>query len=219
MKPSSRPGRGRPAAARPAGFRAVARSALLALVTAPLLAACVERGDAMPPTVSIREPRSGATRTTADLRIIGYAFDDEGLAAIRIDGLDLLATPTYASERGKGLVEFSFTIRDLTDGDVTVLIEAQDLGGRVTTYPYRLRLDSTPPVLELGAVTNLGGGRVRVEGVARDNTALASIRIHGVPLAFTPGPEHAFRVDVAAVSGGEVVVEDAAGNVTRRSLP
>lgn len=198
------------------------RAVLLAVaagLVAALLSACVQRGDAMPPTVAIREPRSGATRATADLRIVGYAFDDEGVDAIRIDGLDLLADPTYAGERGKALVEFSFTIRDLTDGDVTVLIEAQDLGGRVTTYPYRLRLDSTPPTLELGAVTDLGGGRVRVEGVARDNTALAAIRVHGVPLAFTPGTEHAFRVDVAAVDGGEVVVEDAAGNVTRRALP
>jgi hypothetical protein len=195
------------------------RRATLALALAvPLLAACLQRGDAMPPTVSIREPRSGATSTTANLRIVGYAFDDDGIAAIRIDGLDLMGTATYAGERGKGLVEFSFTIRDLTDGDVTVLIEAQDMGGRVTTFPYRLRLDSTPPVLELTGVTDLGGGRVRVEGVARDNTALASITINGVPLAFTPGPEHAFRVDVAAVAGGEVVVEDAAGNVTRAAL-
>jgi hypothetical protein len=192
---------------------------LAAAILAPLLSSCLQRGDAMPPTVSIREPRSGTTRTTADLRIVGYAFDDEGIEAIRINGEDLMATSTYAGERGKGLVEFSFTIRDLTDGDVTVLIEAQDLGGRVTMYPYRLRLDSTPPVLELGAVTALAGDRVRVEGVARDNTALSSIQVNGVPLAFTPGPEHAFRVDVAAVAGGEVVVEDAAGNVTRRSLP
>ncbi len=195
------------------------RAALTIVLVALLSTACLQRGDAMPPTVSIREPRSGTTRTTADLRIVGYAFDDEGIEAIRIDGLDLMGTATYAGERGKGLVEFSFTIRDLTDGDVTVLIEAQDLGGRVTTYPYRLRLDSTPPVLELGAVTALAGDRVRVEGVARDNTALASIQVNGVPLTFTPGPEHAFRVDVAAVAGGEVVVEDAAGNVTRRSLP
>ncbi|MDF1522354.1 MAG: hypothetical protein P1P87_05980 [Trueperaceae bacterium] len=206
----------RPRARRLARAPLAAAAALAAL---PLLAGCLARGDAMPPTVSIREPRSGATSTTADLRIVGYAFDDEDVAAIRIDGLDLMSTPTYAPERGKGLVEFSFTIRDLTDGDVTVLIEAQDLGGRVTTFPYRLRLDSTPPVLELGAVTALDGGRVRVEGVARDNFTLTSIRVNGVPLAFTPGPEHAFRVDVASVAGGEVVVEDAAGNVTRRALP
>ncbi|MDA0699729.1 MAG: hypothetical protein O3A02_00765 [bacterium] len=186
---------------------------------ATLLGACIQRGDAMPPSVAIREPRSGATSTTENLRIVGYAFDDEGIAAIRVDGVDLLAAPSYASERGKRLVEFFFTIRDLTDGDVTVLIEAEDTRGRVTVMPYRLRLDSTPPTLELTSVTALGGGRLRVEGIARDNTLLTSVLINGVPLAFTPAPEHAFRVDVSDDgNGGEIVVVDAAGNVTRRPL-
>ncbi len=197
--------------------QAVVVTALLTAL-AVTLAACVERSDAMPPTVAIREPRSGTTSTTENLRIVGYAFDDAGIAAVRVDGVDLLATPAYASERGKRLVEFFFTIRDLTDGDVTVLIEAEDTHGRVTVMPYRLRLDSTPPTLELTAVTSLGGGRLRVEGIARDNTLVTSVLINGIPLAFTPAPEYAFRVDVADVADGEVVVEDAAGNVTRRPL-
>jgi hypothetical protein len=200
--PASRAGRGIAAALAP-------------LLLAATLAGCIERGDAMPPTVSIREPRSGTTRTTENLRIVGYAFDDEGIAAVRVDAVDLLA---YASERGKRLVEFFFTIRDLTDGTVTVLIEAEDIRGRVTVMPYRLQLDSTPPTFEMTSVTPLGGGRLRVEGVARDNTLVTSVLINGIPLAFTPAPEHAFRVDVADVADGEVVVEDAAGNVTRRPL-
>jgi len=198
--------------------RTARRLAPFLALLAMLLAACVERGDAMPPTVAIREPRSGTTSTTENLRIVGYAFDDAGIAAVRVDGVDLLATPAYASERGKRLIEFFFTIRDLTDGDVTVLIEAEDTQGRVTVMPYRLRLDSTPPTLELTAVTPLGSGRLRVEGIARDNTLVISVLINGIPLAFTPAPEYAFRVDVADVADGEVVVEDAAGNVTRRPL-
>lgn len=197
----------------------VRRTAGAAALAALLLAtACVERGDAMPPTVSIREPRSGTTSATENLRIVGYAFDDEGIAAVRVDGVDLLATSAYESERGKRLIEFLFTIRDLTDGDVTVLIEAEDVRGRVTVMPYRLRLDSTAPTVELTSVSQLGSGRLRVEGVVRDNSTVTSVQINGIPLAFTPAPEHAFRVDVADVSGGEVVVEDAAGNVTRRPL-
>jgi len=191
--------------------------ALTALATL-LLAGCVQRGDSLAPMLSIREPRSGATSTSENLRIAGYAMDDDGIVAVRVDGVDLLATPAYASERGKRLVEFFFTIRDLRDGDVTVTIEAEDSTGRVTVLPYTLRLDGTPPTLELSAVTSLGGGRLRVEGVVRDNTAVTSVRINDVPLQFTPGPEYAFRVDVADVPGGEIVVEDAAGNVTRRSL-
>jgi hypothetical protein len=193
-------------------------AALTALASLLLATACVERGDAMPPSVSIREPRSGTTSATENLRIVGYAFDDEGIAAVRVDGVDLLATSAYESERGKKLIEFFFTIRDLTDGDVTVLIEAEDARGRVTVMPYRLRLDSTPPTVELTSITPLGSGRLRVEGVVRDNTQVTSVLINGIPLAFTPAPEHAFRVDVADVAGGEVVVEDAAGNVNRRPL-
>lgn len=197
--------------------RAAARATVVLVVVAALVG-CLERGDAMPPTVAIREPRSGTARTTENLRIVGYAFDDEGIAAVRVDGVDLLATAAYASERGKRLVEFFFTIRDLTDGDVTVLIEAEDMRGGITVLPYRLQLDSTPPTIELTGVTNLGGGRLRVEGVARDNSLVASVRINGIPLAFTPAAEHAFRVDVADAADGEVVVEDAAGNVARRPL-
>jgi len=193
-------------------------AALTALAALLLATACVERGDAMPPSVSIREPRSGTTSATENLRIVGYAFDDEGVAAVRVDGVDLLATSAYESERGKKLIEFFFTIRDLTDGDVTVLIEAEDARGRVTVMPYRLRLDSTPPTVELTSITPLGSGRLRVEGAVRDNTQVTSVLINGIPLAFTPAPEHAFRVDVADVADGEVVVEDAAGNVTRRPL-
>ena len=190
----------------------------LGLITLLLAGACVQRGDSLAPMLSIREPRSGATSTSENLRIAGYAMDDDGIVAVRVDGVDLLANPAYASERGKKLVEFFFTIRDLRDGDVTVTIEAEDSTGRVTVLPYTLRLDGTPPSLELTSVTSLGGGRLRVEGVVRDNTAVASVRINDVPLQFTPGPEYAFRVDVADVPGGEIVVEDAAGNVTRQAL-
>jgi hypothetical protein len=196
------------------------RGGALAVALALVLAAtgCIDRGDAMSPMVSIREPRSGATSTTANLRIVGYALDDDGIAAIRVEGRDLLSERIYDGERGKRLVEFAFTIEDLRDGDVTIMIEVEDVGGRVTALPYRLRLDNTPPELDLSAVTPLGGGNLRVEGVVSDNTLVTSVRINGVPLQFTPAPEFSFRVDVAAVQGGEIVVEDAAGNVTRRTL-
>ena len=196
------------------------RGGVLAVALALVLATtgCIDRGDAMSPMVSIREPRSGATSTTANLRIVGYALDDDGIAAIRVEGRDLLSESIYAGERGKRLVEFAFTIEDLRDGDVTIMIEVEDVGGRVTALPYRLRLDNTPPELDLSAVTSLGGGILRVEGTVSDNTLVTSVRINDVPLQFTPAPEFSFRVDVAAAQGGEIVVEDAAGNVTRRAL-
>jgi len=206
-------------AARCGRLREMQRPAWLVLgALVLLLSGCVGRGDAMPPMVSIREPRSGATSATENLRIVGYAFDDEGIEAIRIDGVDLLTSSAYAGERGKRLIEFAFTIRDLTDGDVTVLIEAEDTRGRISVKPYRLILDSTPPTIDRLNVTSLGGNRIRVEGVARDNTSITSVLINDIPLNFPPGPEHSFRVDVSNVEGGRIVVVDAAGNTTERAL-
>lgn len=205
----------RPRAAGPG--RTLALAVLVGLLP---LVGCIQRGDAMPPVVAITSPRSGATSTTANLNVWGYAMDDDGIRAIRVNGGDLLDDPAYAGERGRRLVQFGFQIvaGELRDGDVSYLIEVEDVGGRVTTYPYRLLLDSTPPSLELGSVTPLAGGRLRVMGVARDNTLVTSVRINDVPLQFTPAATFEFSVDVADVAGGEIVVEDAAGNVTRQAL-
>ena len=191
--------------------------ALGALLVLPL-SGCLGRSDALAPVIAITEPRSGATRNTDDLRISGYAMDDSGIASIRVDGADLLQNEIYASERGKGLVQFAFTKPNLTDGELTLLLEVTDVAGRTTTERYVLTLDATPPTVELTRVEPSSGGRVLVEGVARDNLRLSSIRINDVPLAFSPGAEFSFSVLVENVPGGEVVVEDGAGNVISRPL-
>lgn len=172
----------------------------------------------MAPVIAITEPRSGTTRNSENLRISGYALDDTGIVSIRVDGSDLMENEIYASERGKGLVQFAFTKPNLSDGELTLVLEATDVANRTTTLKYVLTLDATPPTVELTRVEAAAGGRVLVEGVARDNMRLSSIRINDVPLAFTPGTEFAFSVLVEGIPGGEVVVEDSAGNVTRRSL-
>ncbi len=188
-----------------------------ALLT-PLLSACLGRNDSMAPLIAITEPRSGTTRNTENLRISGYAMDDAGVASIRIDGEDLLANELYRAERGRSLVQFAFTKPNLADGELTLVLEVTDVNGRTTTETYVLTLDATPPTVELTRVESAGGGRLRVEGVARDNLRLSSIRINGVPLAFTPGSEFTFSVLVDDAADGQVVVEDSAGNVTSRPL-
>ncbi|MFO7544544.1 MAG: hypothetical protein R6W77_03515 [Trueperaceae bacterium] len=198
------------------------RPALLLVAVAillPTLTACLGRTDSSSPIIAITEPKSGTTRSAVDLRIRGYAMDDAGVASIRVDGADLLQDALYASERGKQLVQFAFTKPNLTDGELTLVLEVTDVNGRTTTETYLLTLDATPPAVELTRVEGAGGGRVRVEGVASDNIRLSSIRINGVPIAFTPGREFAFSVLVDGVENGEVVVEDSAGNRTSRALP
>lgn len=188
------------------------------LVLLLLASGCLGRDDSMAPVVAIREPKSGTTRTTESLRIVGYAMDDEGVAEISVDGTDLLSYDVYASERGKRFVEFAFTIPDLRDGETTSRIVVTDVGGRQSTLLHSLRIDTTPPTLELTAVTPLGNGLTRVAGVARDDVAVSAIRIDDVPLQFPPSTEQRFSLDVEAAADTVVVVEDSAGNVVSRAL-
>lgn len=183
------------------------------------LTGCLRRSDSMAPIVSITEPKSGTTRTTDDLNIVGYAMDDAGVAAIRINGTDVLNDPAYEGERGERLVRFRFTVGGLQDGKVNTTIDVTDVNGRTSVLDYELTIDNTAPAVEITAATAVAGGQYHVEGRATDNTSVTSIRINGQPLAFTPGPEVNFSVDVAAQDDGVVIVEDSAGNSVSRALP
>ncbi len=173
----------------------------------------------MAPIVSITEPKSGTTRSTDNLNIVGYAMDDSGVAAIRINGTDVLNDPAYAGERGERLIRFRFTVGSLQDGEVSTTIDVTDVHGRTSVLNYQLTIDNTPPTLEITRAEAMSGGQYRVEGTATDNTRVAKIEINGQPLAFTPGPEVRFAVDVAAQADRSVVVEDSAGNRVSRELP
>ena len=183
------------------------------------LTSCMSRDDALAPVISIYEPKSGTIRTTEDLRVFGYAMDDEGIRAIRVNGTDLLANEAYSAERGKRFIEFGFRPLDLSEGENTNFIEVEDTSGRRTLLDFTLSIDSTAPTLEITASQPLDGNRVRVAGVARDNTRVTSVRINGEPVQFTPSAEVVFELVVPRIEGGTVVVEDSAGNVTRRALP
>ena len=189
------------------------------LLAAVLLSGCMSRDDALAPLISIFEPKSGTIRTTEDLRVFGYAMDDEGIQAIRVNGTDLLANQAYAAERGNRFIEFGFIPLDLSEGENTNIIEVEDTSGRRTLLDFTLSIDSTPPTLEITSSQPLEGNRVRVAGTARDNTRVTSVRINGEPVQFTPAAEVVFELVVPRIQGGTVVAEDSAGNVTRRALP
>lgn len=195
------------------------RVSLLFVILASLLTACFGRKDSALPQITITEPRSGAISSSSNLRIRGFASDDSGIAQIIVDGSDLLASPVYESERGKRLIEFAFSKPDLQDGELTIALAVVDTSGKRIEHDYTIILDATPPTVELTNVTNTSSTQVRVEGIAKDNIGLSSIRINGVPLAFPSGAsEFQFSVLVERVENGEVIVEDGAGNRTVRSL-
>ena len=190
---------------------------LLLPILALLLSGCLSRPDSLAPVVSITEPKAGATRSAEVIDIYGYAFDDSGIAAIRVNGTDLLQFEQNSAARGRSLIQFAFRGSPEREGEVQFQIEVEDVTGRVTVLPYALRIDNTPPTLELEAQA-LGEGRYRVQGVARDNTAVSSILLGGQPLQFAPGPEVAFEFANIALAVPTVEVVDSAGNRIERSI-
>lgn len=196
-------------------FRALlpALSVLLIL----LLGGCLSRGESFDAVISITEPKAGTARSTEQVDVYGYAMDDNGIIAIRVDGSNLFDSPAFASERGKKLVHFGFRGQARGEGELTYLIEVQDQGGNITTMNYSLTVDVTPPELELTA-TDAGGGAFNLSGVARDNVAVSSIRIGGVPYTFAPGPEVSFDLPNVTPAERTVEVTDSAGNTITREF-
>lgn len=195
------------------------RVSLIVPILVLFLSGCFGRNDSALPQITITEPRSGATSSTEHLRIRGFASDDTGIDQILVDGENLLNSPVYATEHGKRLIEFVFTKPDLRDGELVVELVVVDVDGRRMEYDYTIILDATAPTVELTNVANQSASQVRVEGIARDNISLSSIRINGVSIAFPTGAqEFQFSALVERIPEGNVVIEDGAGNTTVRSL-
>ncbi len=195
----------------------VLKLTVLSVLLALLLSACLKREDSFDAVITITEPKAGTARSTEQVDVYGYALDDRGIAAIRVDGDDLLSYPQFASERGKSLVHFGFRGRAVQEGELTYLIEVEDVDGRVTSLNYSLTVDVTPPSLELD-VTALGDGRFSLSGRATDNVAISSIRIGGVPYSFVPGAEVTFDLQNLAPDTRIVEVTDSAGNRTAQEF-
>lgn len=180
------------------------------------LSSCISRGDSLAPIVTM-DPASGAVRRADDLRVNGYAMDDEGIIAIRVNNTDLLSNELYAGEKGKKLIQFSF--RPRSDGNQFVSsVTVEDASGRVTKRDYELQIDTIPPSVELLEVTNLGGSRLRVRGIARDNDLLKSIIVADQSLPFVPIAEREFNMDIDISEAMTIDVEDRAGNLTSQAI-
>ena len=198
------------------------RSFLFTLFISSLLSGCAGRGDSLEPLITITDPRSGTVRTADGLTIRGYAYDDEGIRAIRVDGTDLLSYDAYAGERNKKLVQFEFRPREVAEGRWASTIVVEDVTGQTTTLPYPLQIDLTAPTLTLEPLTRLQDGQLQVSGTARDNYRLRSVIVNDTSFPTEAVDEKLFSytVDANALTGGAVTVvaEDEAGNRTSESL-
>lgn len=172
----------------------------------------------MEPMITIVDPANGTTKNTGELTVRGYAMDDGGIRAIRVGETDLLANDYYKNDRGKKLIQFAFQARLSTDR-FSQNITVEDTSGRTKTLPYELVIDKTPPTIEITEARDLGNGTMRVVGVARDNIAVQSIDIAGVPLPFIPQAEQPFNTDVPTSETMQITVTDSAGNPVSRPLP
>ena len=185
------------------------------------LSGCLKRTDSLAPLVSITNPPSGATRTTENLVIGGYALDDEGIVSIRVNGGDLMSDfgkGSYVTEVGMKLVQFKFRALQEHEGEIVSLIEVEDMNGRTSRLTHKLVVDATAPTLEF-EVTELDTGRVRVQGLAEDNLSVQSIRVAGIPLQFIPSRKHQFTIDVVPGDQDTIEVIDGAGNHYIQPLP
>lgn len=183
-----------------------------------LLTGCMSRSDSLAPIISITDPKSGATSSAEVVNVYGYAYDDQGVIAIRVNGTDLLQFEENASARGRSLIQFAFRGSPDREGDVEFTIEVEDSSGRTSILPYTLLIDTTPPTLEL-ETESLGNGRYRVRGIARDNTEVSAIRLGGQPIQFAPAAETTFEFSDVPLSEPTVEVVDSAGNRIEQRFP
>ncbi len=167
--------------------------------------------------ITIVSPANGTTRSSGDLTVRGYAMDDGGIRAIRVGNTDLMTFDVLKNDQGKKLVEFAFNA-SLSSDRFSQNIVAEDTSGKTTTLPYELVIDTTPPTIEVTEARDLGNGSMRVVGTARDNIAVQSITIAGVPLSFIPQAEQPFNLDVPTSETMEIVVVDSAGNAVPQPL-
>ena len=190
----------------------------LSLMLTVLLPGCFAPRDSLAPIITIYEPANGAVQANNQTTVKGYAMDDDGIVSLLVNDTEMLEQDFYSSEKNKRLIQFAFRPTQQGEGNFSATIIARDASGRETTLPYRLLIDQTPPTIELSGAQDIGNGRIRVTGVARDDGAVKSISIGGEAVQFIPSEEQTFSVDVVASEGLSVEVSDQAGNVVSQAV-
>lgn len=186
---------------------------LLPLGLMLLLAGCLSRPDSLAPVVTITSPPAGTVQRAEGLTVRGYALDDDGIQSLRVRGSEFLDSPIYASERGNKLIEFSFTVQEVSGGQQEYRIEVTDGSGRTSTLDYLIQIDEEPPVITIESVEPVPGNQLRVSGVVSDNNAVARILVNDEELVFAPTEQRRFTMTTLQTGGAvRVVAYDQAGN-------
>lgn len=193
-------------------YRSFIARRFLSFILVILLPSCFAPRDSLAPIITIYKPANGAVQANNQTTVEGYVMDDDGVVSLRVNDTEMLDTEFLQPDRNKRLIQFAFRPTQQGEGDFTATIVARDASGRETLLPYRLLIDQTPPTLELEPPEDIGNGRLRVRGIARDDSAVNEISVGGEPVQFIASAEQTFSVDIEAFEGLSVEVSDQAGN-------
>lgn len=181
------------------------------------LIGCSRADDQMAPLLTITEPKGGAVTTGAQIPVSGYAFDDQGLKSIAVNGTEVLPS----SERGQKLVNFHFRVAGLAEGQLSIDITASDQAGNRQELKLPLVLDNQKPALTIEEAT-LSGGRLQVRGLASDDVGVDRVVVHYGDtfnrLNLPQGESVPFAVNLP-VESLTLIAVDAAGNRIEVKVP
>ncbi len=192
---------------------------LLPLLLLSLLVACSRSGDAMAPLLGITQPRSGAVSEGQKVTVEGYAFDDGGVASVRVKGQEVLPE----GEKGRRLVQFRFLVQAERGGELELEVEAADTAGQVRQLKLPLTLDTEKPRLVLERVELTEDKLLRIVGKATDDVEVDRVVVkYGKTYSRLPlprGQEVSFMIQVPAASATVIAVDAVGQRVERVAKP
>jgi len=192
---------------------------LLLLVLIASLTSCSRSGDAMAPLLGITQPRSGAISEGQQVKVTGYAFDDSGVASVRVGGKEVLPP----DQKGENLVQFGFLVEAQKGGEVELKVEAEDVDGQIRKLTLPLTLDTQKPKLVLDRVEMTEDKLLRIVGKATDDVEVDRVVVkYGNTYSRLPlpkGKEVSFMIQVPAKSATVIAVDAVGQRVEKLAKP
>lgn len=177
------------------------------LLLAPLLGGCARTADTFAPRIMVTSPDGGGVSRARSFTIRGYAFDDQGVTQITVNGRPIPIQPG-----SRKIARFEFTTQ-VAGGRGQYTIGARDAAGNRSTFVLPVTVDGTPPVIQVTRVER-DRNAVRVTGVATDDNRVAEVSVDGKRLNVTPGTRVDFYAETTGVYA-DITVTDGAGNVAK----
>ncbi|MFZ4739515.1 MAG: hypothetical protein ACOYM9_26475, partial [Bradymonadia bacterium] len=184
--------------------------------------------DPLPPALSFEPPTPApGAALGGDFVVRGRATDPGGLSAIVLTGVTLGPAPTV--DLASGIYEVTVPAALNDDGELTLVLSATDRAGNAAHLERVVRLDTTPPALEvnLDGAPALGPAllssvELNLDGTVSDSgSGVAALFVGpagGAPVA-VPFPLGNYRFDTTLTEGPHTLdleATDLAGNATLR---